>query len=822
MKYKILIVDDHEPIHEDFKKILNNKVSSTEEFDALNKHIFNEDIPKRNLPDYEIHSAFQGTKAIEMVEESVGQNKPFALIFVDVNLPPGLNGIKVIQKIYEIDPNVEIVICSANSNYSIKETTSILPVHDKILFIAKPFTTIEVLQMANCLCSKWQTQMNVKGYINSLEELASSKSQYLKILIESAISINQTTDMKESFLAVLEQICNNSSFCGSHVYLVNEDGILSSSDIWYFQNVGNIDSFVKKTYEIHSFVKLGCDMPGNVLEEKIPIICKFSDGSDFPERKEEALKAGFCSMIGLPILLGRRVMGVIELYLQVEENISNNLIEVLNETTNLLSRCIERHFTEEELKKSREKALIASKAKSEFLANMSHEIRTPLNAILGYTQILRRNDNLSDTIKEKYLKVIDTSGNHLLGIINTILELSKMEAGRYELKISPFNLKALLIEVKAMFIGKCTENKLYIELDIGDQLPDTVMCDSNKIRQILINIINNSIKHTIEGGVTISCLWSNDSCTIEISDTGAGISEKHLEDIFKPFFQIEALENREGTGLGLSIVKKDVELLRGEIKYQSTINQGTTCTLEIPMPAANGAIVKTEGIPQILGLKEGENWNILLIDNDTIGRDMLYDVFMHNGFNVNSVSFSEDVLNICKSFAPNIVFFNLGNINDDTVRIIGEILELNSKLILIAMTVDGSEESWQIANKLGCHDLFQKPFDVNNMLYSLSKHLPIIYNSEAPRKKDTDKIKNVIIDFEKVGKLLNTRHLEILWDHFSTGDLSSIEEYVLDLKGDNPELDSFCDQVVIWAKDFKDIEIGHCLEQLEKYKGEGV
>lgn len=818
MNYKILIIDDDRSIHEDFSKVLNTSQSVHENnINDLSERIFNNTTHRSVFPHFEIYSAFSGREAIEMVKKSVLDNTPYALMFVDVKMGGDMDGIATIQSLRKIDSNIETVICSAYAAYTLEEMVSKIPRPDKLLFFKKPFTAVEIKQLAHCLCLKWSSQKKDTSYIENLEVLAHSKSQNLKILIDSAITINQTLETKEAFLSVLERICNHTVFCGGHVFLVNEKGELYSSDIWFFNNIQNIDELKSSTNKIKR-VYPGEDLPGRLLIEKETIAIYNVEQESIFKRKKEAQVAGINTVVGIPVLLGKRVMGTVELYSQVDEKLDINLLEVLSETVNLLSRSIERSLIEEELIHSRELALSAAKAKSEFLANMSHEIRTPLNAILGYTQILLKNKELPEITKDNYLTVVEKSGNHLLGIINTILDLSKIESGKYSLKIKPLNLKALLNEIKSMFIVKCDQKNVAFRLDISDTVPPFVNGDISKLRHILINLISNSVKNTAKGSIIITAMWAKNTMTFEVTDTGCGISKSHLNELFTPFFQVEQLEEREGTGLGLSIVKKEIELMKGNISVDSTVNKGTTFTFQIPMTKSLEAKDDSSIARVIKELEIGQEWRIMLIDNDKINKELLSDLFTLNHFKVFESNYDENAIEYAKMNRPHALYFNLKFPIVGNSGILLRIKDVCPDIIFIGITSEINENHSELIAKIGCQEIIYKPFDINLVLHKLGKLLPIKYKYQETAELEENPAKNIVLDWEEIGRIISMEELNTFWDNFSNGNLSAIELAAQGLREAKPALKDLCKKLMVWAKEFNDTEIGLCLEKIEQIK----
>ena len=262
-------------------------------------------------------------------------------------------------------------------------------------------------------------------------------------------------------------------------------------------------------------------------------------------------------------------MGLFIFYIGVETPDYKNLLSTL-----------------QELKEARERADEANDFKSDFLANMSHEIRTPINAVIGMNEMILREGKDPDIVD--YSKNIESAGKSLLSIINGILDLSKIEAGKMEIQDEPYSIESVLNDVSVMISFKAREKKLSFEIKKETDLPEVFYGDETRIRQIIVNILNNAVKYTDKGGVTLTVGHKGEGkdCVLllTVSDTGIGIKEEDVPKIFGKFGRVDIDHNKfvEGTGLGLSIVKRLLDIMNGSVEIESTYGKGTSFKMQIP------------------------------------------------------------------------------------------------------------------------------------------------------------------------------------------------------------------------------------------------
>ncbi len=429
---KILVIDDQASIREDFRKILCGTGQDDGGLQGARSAFFGEVESDDTSVEFDLTTASQGQEGIDLLRDAVAAGEPFALAFVDVRMPPGIDGLEAIEGLWALDDALQVVICTAYSDYSFDDIIRKLGHSDRLLILKKPFDPVEVRQLAGALTEKWNV-----------------------------------------------------------VHRVGE---------------------------------------------------------------------------------------------QMEE-----------------------------LRVANERAESANRAKSDFLANMSHEIRTPMNALLGYIDLMCDPDS-TDESRRKYGATVRKSGEHLLTILNDILDVSRIEAARLVVNKADFNPFDLAFEVATLMRGNAAENDLSLSLVVEGAIPEVVESDLVRARQILINLVGNAIKFTPSGGVKIVLRLDTNHDSdhryfcFDVIDTGIGIPPAKLGSIFDPFGQVDTTSTRTygGTGLGLTISKRLAILLGGDVEVESRLGKGSRFTLKLYAGELRRALLKEYGSGECSLDRDGE------------------------------------------------------------------------------------------------------------------------------------------------------------------------------------------------------------------------
>ncbi|MFN6540046.1 MAG: PAS domain S-box protein [Nostoc sp. EkiNYC01] len=521
--------------------------------------------------------------------------------------------------------------------------------------------------------------------------------------------------------------------------------------------------------------------------------------SHLPERQLfESMS--FQSLLAVPMLHAGRVVGFVGAAMIHHTKTWNqediNLLKLIGE---IIAIGRSRHQAEEALRVAKEAAETANRAKSAFLANMSHELRTPLNAILGFSQLMERDTSLNSNQRES-LATINRSGEHLLNLINDVLEMSKIEAGQIIFNPEDFDLYFLLQTLQEMFQVRTQAKQLFLNFETSPNLPRYIQTDAGKLRQVLINLLGNAVKFTQTGGVTLRVRlgrWgdgeqgsrgaeeklqqsfpsaplplcpsaSSQFLIFEIEDTGRGIAPEEMNNLFQPFVQTTSgIQTKEGTGLGLTISRQFVRLLGGEIHITSSPGQGSTFSFDIQvnLVAALKATPKL-GRGRVIKLAANQpDYRILVVDDRKENCDLIVQLLGSVGFNTKTANNGQQAIAIWQNWQPHLIWMDMRmpvmNGYDATkeIRARERNTDVNHSTVIIALTASAFEEQQASILAAGCNDLVRKPFREQVIFEKIAEYLQVDYiyaeeSSENATYKKPDNVQSPILDLHSAIQLM--------------------------------------------------------------------
>lgn len=458
----------------------------------------------------------------------------------------------------------------------------------------------------------------------------------------------------------------------------------------------------------------------------------------------------------------------------------------------------ERKKVEEELRRAKDAAEAANRAKSAFLANMSHELRTPLNAILGFAQLMERDRSITK-MQQENLAIISRSGEHLLNLINDVLEMSKIEAGRITLHPTDFDLFRMLDSLESMFRARAESKDLELNFVRSESVLQYIRTDESKLRQVLINLIGNALKFTDAGYVNVIAHGFDVESTamritFSVEDSGPGISPSDLPNVFDMFMQTRSNRlSQEGTGLGLAISRQFVRLMGGDISVESEVGKGSKFIFDIEIGLALPQHVRTtQTIQRVIGLEANQpTYRILVAEDKWENRILLVRLLQTIGFDVRDATNGKECIEAWLQWKPHLILMDMRMPVMDgyeaTRQIKGQ--TESEKPVIIAMSASVFEHERAATSAAGCDDFISKPFREDHVFEKIAEHLQVRFIYQQPLQSATvpdNKAKKRLVSADLA--MLSKPWLHELYQAAVIADLQKANQLIAQIQPDHPAI----------------------------------
>ena len=489
---------------------------------------------------------------------------------------------------------------------------------------------------------------------------------------------------------------------------------------------------------------------------------------------DDKVKQVFASTLIKIFFLLLIIIGIVSWLFILARSGNRSALKELRSQTNALANEISAHeVTSLALQSSKEIAESANEAKTRYLAGLSHELRTPLNVLLGYAQLLSRDNEIPATQRER-LAIVKRNGEHLADLIEGLLEISKIEAGKITLQKDDINLNSILMQLVDMFQMQANQKGIQFTYNISKNLPDYVATDKQRFRQILINLISNAIKYTAKGSVNFDVSYRNNVAQFSVTDTGVGISKADQELVFKPFEQIRNQHTQSigGTGLGLTISRSLAELMGGEITLKSVIGQGSTFTLRLLLSQTKEKPKEPEYAITKVGSYLGVEKTILVVDDDPNQHSLMQDLLQPLGFKILLATSASQGLEILKSNKVDLIMLDVRMPEMDGWEMSKKIRKANYIMPILMVSANARDAEADLQANNFHNGYIAKPVNIDALLGKIAQLIHIEWQYENINSKPVETITTKVDENSKV----TSAHYETLIAISEIGYLSGFKD----------------------------------------------
>jgi signal transduction histidine kinase/AmiR/NasT family two-component response regulator len=551
------------------------------------------------------------------------------------------------------------------------------------------------------------------------------RNAFLQLLQVVSVAANGApTSMVDALQTSVDEVCSQTGWTVGHVLLPSETdaGVLVSSGIWHVDNSAHLAG-LRQRHDDVTFAA-GVGVPGRVLTtgtaEHIADVRTLSDGDADRVRCALIDEAKMHAVAGFPIVIGDEVAGVLEFFSEDPFEADRMLLDVMAQVGIVLGRIVERSRYEAALRAAREVAEVASAAKTEFLSRMSHELRTPLTAVLGYAELLTL--TALPAQERGYVAAVEKAGNHLLALINDVLDVSRLERGALRLSVEPLDIAAVIVDAIALLQPLAATYDVALRSEVAAGAEHFALCDNQALRQVMLNLIANGIKYNRKGGTVVVSVIETPAPTIriDVADTGHGIAAADLDSIFVPFERLGAARTVEGTGLGLGISRQLVAAMGGILEVHSTVGSGTVFSMELNSCAPPLRLAVPAAKLPIADPGRGAAHTMLYVEDNIVNIELMESFFsrLRPGIKLVSTMLGELAVDLAREHAPSLILLdvNLPDIDGDEVlrRLHGD--ERTRAIPVVIVSADAIPSGIDRFLTAGATGYITKPISVPRLL----------------------------------------------------------------------------------------------------------